>query len=457
MDLKNKNIINTSDSFTKDFKEKIKLRVSDRFDPSIIGKIDLFEAEEIAKEEGLFLTENDIMEGLEDFELVPVKSGRELKTERTQETRPGLESMNLAVPKDNFIDSNKNLVAVIGRSSTAADSLKPSIDDAIEGEPVIDSPELNTIDEILDSEIIILEEDKTAKEDFPDAISDGSDSYVIELDQTDQVSEPIADIEKVDPDNAPADLMIETAFDIDEIEILPDALEVSEEKKVLPDELEVSEEKEVIFDEIKVSDEIEILPDEIELYEEKEILSDEIKVSEEKEDSEEIKVLDDDQIRIIEELEDHEVLLLDEKTFIQKIGDEADFDSFASEKYQSKREISEILGLIPEEKDYINDKLFGEYYKKSAYNLDQGKADAGAGAIKDESSLIDITDEIVILEDKEKLLEFTSEFAGKGDHLVKLLSYLDGLFEKLPEDVIRKFAESEYFDLYTKILKDMEL
>ena len=396
MDLKNKNIINTSDSFTKDFKEKIKLRVSDRFDPSIIGKIDLFEAEEIAKEEGLFLTENDIMEGLEDFELVPVKSGRELKTERTQEASSGLESMNLAALKDNSIDSNKNLEAVIGRSSAAADSLKPSIDDSIEVEPVTDSPELKTIDEILDSEIIIPEEDKTAKEDFPDAISDGTDSYVIELDQTDQVSEPIADIEKVDPDNAPADLMVESAVVIDEI-----------------------------------------------------------KVSEEKEDSEEIKVLGDNQIRIIEELEDHEVLLLDEKTFIQKIGDEADFDSFALEKYQSKRETSEILGLIPEEKDYINDKLFGEYYKKSVYNLDQDKADAGA--IKDESSLVDITDEIVILEDKEKLLEFTSEFAGKGDHLAKLLSYLDGLFEKLPEDVIRKFAESEYFDLYTKILKDMEL
>ena len=411
MDLKNKKIINTSDSFTNAFKEKIKLRVSDRFDPSIIGKIDLFEAEEIAKEEGLFLTENDIMEGLEDFELVPIKSGREFKTEITQEASSGLESMNLAALKDNSIDSNKNLEAIIGKSHMSGDSLSPPIDSVPKVEPIVESQELDTIDEILDSEIIIFEEvktaleDKTGKEDFTEAISDSADSFVTELEQTDQVSESSTDIEKIDLDSVPDDLKIETPVDIDEADILSNEVEA-------PVDID------------------EVFP-------------------------EEIKVLYDDQIRIIEELEDRELLLLDEKTFIKEIGDGADFDSFASEKYQSMSEISEILGLAPEEKDYINEKLFGEYYKKSSYNVELGRADAGV--VKDESRLIDITDDIVILEDKEKLLEFTSEFIGKGDHLVKLLSYLDGLFEKLPEDVIRKFAESEYFDLYTKILKDMEL
>ena len=67
----------------------------------------------------------------------------------------------------------------------------------------------------------------------------------------------------------------------------------------------------------------------------------------------------------------------------------------------------------------------------------------------------DITSKIIILEDKEKLIELASEFPDKHENLIKLLSYLDGLFEKLPEEVIRKFADSEYFELYSKVLKEM--
>ncbi|MCL1833075.1 MAG: hypothetical protein FWG49_01105, partial [Leptospirales bacterium] len=86
MDLSNKSIADKSNSFSNDFKEKVKLRVSDKFDISIIGKIDLVEAEKIAKEEVFFLTENDIIEGLEDFKLVPPKSKEYLKDEVIQET-----------------------------------------------------------------------------------------------------------------------------------------------------------------------------------------------------------------------------------------------------------------------------------------------------------------------------------------------------------------------------------
>ncbi len=63
-------------------------------------------------------------------------------------------------------------------------------------------------------------------------------------------------------------------------------------------------------------------------------------------------------------------------------------------------------------------------------------------------------DRIIILEDKNEIDRITSEFPEKRDDLVKLLSYLDGLLEKLPEEAIRKFAESEYFDLYSKVLKE---
>ncbi|MCL1864697.1 MAG: hypothetical protein FWF73_02675 [Spirochaetes bacterium] len=262
MDLSNKNITDKSISFTKDFKEKVKSKVSDKFDISVIGKIDLAKAEEIAKEEVFFLTENDIIESLEDFELVSIKYREDLKKDTT---------------KENFLEK------------------KPD----------------NSVDKL---------------ERPPDKIS-----------RTDELS---GEIVIDDYNDVPAGVEIDSDFNVDETEILFD------EKTKIPEE-----------------------------------------------------------------------------TF----QSDSDFDFFANT-------------LI-----------------KDDYNGDINKID-GAGVLKDEeeSKLIDITNDIIILEDKEKLIELTSEFPEKRDHLVKLLSYLDGLFEKLPEDVIRKFAESEYFDLYSKILKDMD-
>ena len=39
----------------------------------------------------------------------------------------------------------------------------------------------------------------------------------------------------------------------------------------------------------------------------------------------------------------------------------------------------------------------------------------------------------------------------------KMISYLDRLFDQLPEDTIREFSKSEYFDLYKKIMGDLGL
>ncbi len=39
--------------------------------------------------------------------------------------------------------------------------------------------------------------------------------------------------------------------------------------------------------------------------------------------------------------------------------------------------------------------------------------------------------------------------------LKKMISYLDMLFDKLPEDTIREFSNSEYFDLYKKIMTEL--
>ncbi len=43
------------------------------------------------------------------------------------------------------------------------------------------------------------------------------------------------------------------------------------------------------------------------------------------------------------------------------------------------------------------------------------------------------------------------------DELKRMISYLDGLFDQLPEDAIREFSRSEYFDLYKRIMDELGL
>ena len=70
--------------------------------------------------------------------------------------------------------------------------------------------------------------------------------------------------------------------------------------------------------------------------------------------------------------------------------------------------------------------------------------------------LVDITDRIVLLEDEADVDRFVAAIPEEKRHeMKKLLSYLDGLFDRLPEDVVKTFADSEYFDLYVKIMNDL--
>jgi pilus assembly protein FimV len=63
----------------------------------------------------------------------------------------------------------------------------------------------------------------------------------------------------------------------------------------------------------------------------------------------------------------------------------------------------------------------------------------------------DITDRITIYEDNNKKNAGESNPKDK-EEIKKLLGYLNELFEKLPEENIKNFADSEYFELYKKLL-----
>lgn len=77
--------------------------------------------------------------------------------------------------------------------------------------------------------------------------------------------------------------------------------------------------------------------------------------------------------------------------------------------------------------------------------------------LSDDGPLYDISDSVFILDSKEDVARFSELFPEDTRQQVKiLLKYLDGLFEKLPEDVIKKFAESEYFTLYAQVFNELE-
>ncbi len=101
--------------------------------------------------------------------------------------------------------------------------------------------------------------------------------------------------------------------------------------------------------------------------------------------------------------------------------------------------------------EIIVEDFFDEMALKSSATEDDGSP-----AESEHEEIYDITDKIVILEDDIDIDRFIKKFPEeKQDNLKNLLKYLDGLFEKLPESTIKSFADSEYFDLYAKVLNDM--
>jgi hypothetical protein len=73
-----------------------------------------------------------------------------------------------------------------------------------------------------------------------------------------------------------------------------------------------------------------------------------------------------------------------------------------------------------------------------------------------EPAVMDITDRIVIIEDASSIESFVATLdPAKQEDMRRLLAYLDGLFEKLPEDTVRNFAGSEYFDLYVRVMNEL--
>lgn len=589
MDSANNKTINNNSSSILTSGEAVDSRKPDaltKFDMSILGKIDLVEAEKIASEEVLFLSEADLIDGLEDFELVPVKNYR-------QGTESPVSSKNIDI-NDVFIETKASNVEseplILSEISIENDysSITETLSDKKEqlNDFIVST---NLANKNSASEDIFIENSIIDDLSIEDSAVEGlkiektfSKSGNKELAPLSQKNDVSAEDELTDEDTLFTDSSsgIDDIIHIDTIEFIPESndaipdakklfsIKINEEtldaqlfsilndaaftkidEKALEKYTETDADSKCRFaddqflnkkmqeDTVSYNEDllterlvkmIEVVDGKMELLEitAKEggyssyILEDYTLYSSEKFDTvfkEEVFYTDSD-FEFIE----NAIIRDDFTKYIHEID-----DYFESEDSLIQSEISEILGLIPDEKEYIEDKLFGDYYKKfdldneidfikpeidffrSNYSgtknlnyftkiensisedekisIEEDISSANAIVFEEDISEIekillrdfnfepeavmgkvftknvipsveeipDITDKIIILEDKDKLFELVSEFPDKHENLIKLLSYLDGLFEKLPEEVIRKFAESEYFELYSKVLKEI--
>ena len=549
------NIKGSSSDMKEDFILNNKSKLPDKFDLSIIGKIDLVEAEKIASEEVIFLTEADLIEGLEDFELVPVKNYRDdLKTSFTAKT-----DISRTIPKKEPESAHSIVEKTVSDGQVkneSTDEINEAYISDVETtkipEPVVETPALEILEKVSDEEesytdladsnIVVqknfkIEEEPVLKDEI---ITNEPD----EIEINDELSEEPLSTKKLFSVK-----INEETLDAQLSAILTIGNDQKKDDKILEKYGEVTNYQKCRFIDDQFSSKqmmeeagsynedplterlvkmIEVADGKLELLEKTSnegenlnyILEDYTLYNSEKFDNvfkEEIFYIDSDF-----EFIDNAIIRDDFTKYIHEID-----DYFESEESLIQSEISEILGLIPEENEYIEDKLFGDYYKrydldneidfikpeidffrssytgkknlnyfsenkisfldserlsieedisssdaivfeedvseievilKRDYNIDSDKIKI-LQPVEEEivsvEEIPDITDRIIILEDKEKLMEFASEFPDKHENLIRLLSYLDGLFEKLPEEVIRKFAESEYFELYSKVLKEM--
>lgn len=113
-------------------------------------------------------------------------------------------------------------------------------------------------------------------------------------------------------------------------------------------------------------------------------------------------------------------------------------------KIKPQIDIKNLLDTAPEKKvNELLENVSDSFEKSEGINVEQQK-------------YTNITDQVIVLESKDDVNRFVDTLpVEKRESIRKLLKYLDSLFDKLPEEVIKNFANSEYFDLYVKVLNEL--
>ncbi len=211
----------------------------------------------------------------------------------------------------------------------------------------------------------------------------------------------------------------------------------------------------------------------------------------------------EDQISETTSLEKEDVLKIEDNELAEKIisDSEPTEDETQEETYiPTLSEVGieeETISLTPEElQSIVSSENLGELSEELSEEVEEGQSSISEQELKeieipepifeDETETISLTDDELhniigdvtseeisepptipepeiydITEkkfDREKLTDDLYKETGlKKEELKKMISYLDSLFDKLPDDVIREFSKSEYFNLYKKVIETLEI
>lgn len=528
-----------------DFKKKIKESVPPDFDITQIGKIDLKEAEKIANEEIVFLREEDLIEGLEDFELIPLKETLEeipvnFESKKTVETK--ISSIPEPVKDDELSDITDELIFEDFSEAVTGDTQKTS-----DEEPV----------ELISERIKIISEESSNTDNEPAKIVEGEineKNQELDLGQEIIIEKEIFTEEHIDEKLSTEKITVSELI-LDESNIANQMSEViivdhESDNETLPEKYtDIYKKTNVSF----IDDHYLAKSGDIIRKVDDSLTSRLAKMIDITKGNSYIIDVDNDLLKSRYTLEKQSISeYSDEASYEEKFITDTDFefidnsiikedfihyileidDYYYDEVRSATSDISEIMGFAKDEDKFFEEKLFGEYFsdididseieyinpyfdffnrstpekKNLIYLIDDPHSLDGfeknsieedisaENAIvfeenvkeiesmlgdtsfinnEDEELLIqneiveeeevleepivfeDITDKVIILDDLENVNQFMETMPEKRDELTKLLAYLDGLFEKLPEDTVRKFAESEYFELYVKVMKEL--
>ncbi|MBN2158721.1 MAG: hypothetical protein JW807_04945 [Spirochaetes bacterium] len=115
---------------------------------------------------------------------------------------------------------------------------------------------------------------------------------------------------------------------------------------------------------------------------------------------------------------------------------------------------AEVVSMV--EQTFVPDLAPEESQMEETMGAEETAEEQKPEAALTDGGVFDITDRVVILDDEADVERFVNGFPEqKRVNIKMLLKYLDGLFERLPEEIIKKFASSEYFELYLKVLNEL--
>lgn len=168
-----------------------------------------------------------------------------------------------------------------------------------------------------------------------------------------------------------------------------------------------------------------------------------------------------------------EALRAREREFRNKITEIEQRESALTDREKGLKD--KMRTLRKEELDMMKRKFMGESsslptqkgwveneggIKPEVVEVDSGDQPSGPG--NDESELntriTKLEEEVQrIAEEKDRLKEMNRTIAASQKNVKKVLKILDDLLERLPDEDIKKFADSEEFKLYEKVLENFEL